>query len=182
MYGVGRNLIRKVIRKNKLKTLLRRVLVIGIGNEDCGDDGVGNYVCQIFRKKNIPGVKVVLARGNGFSLMEEWNGFDHVIAIDAVSSGAEPGHIFQLDVTHTPLPTRFFRCSTHDMGLAEAVEMARALGKLPVRFTVYGIEGARFDVGDGLSKAAKEAGTRVANKLVQEIRGNSLARRKIQHA
>src|SRR3954452_13627171 len=48
-----------------------------------------------------------------------------------------------------PIPRTMFNCSTHDLGVAEAIELARAFGKLPPRLIVYGIEGRDFDEGTG---------------------------------
>lgn len=159
-----------------------RVLVIGIGNEDCGDDGVGRFVCRKLAEKMLPQVTVMEHRGNGFSLMEAWEGYDWVIAVDAVSSGAQPGNIYHLESHNRPLPIDFFRCSTHDFGIAEAVEMARALGKLPARFTVYGVEGKNFNIGDGLSEGIENTVERVADQIAQEIQLSASARRKVHHA
>ena len=47
------------------------------------------------------------------------------------------------------LPAELFRASTHHFGLAEAVELARAVGQLPERLVVFGIEGASFGRGRG---------------------------------
>jgi hydrogenase maturation protease len=43
------------------------------------------------------------------------------------------------------------------VGLADAIELARALGRLPPRVTVYGIEGERFDTGAPLSDSVAGA-------------------------
>ena len=51
----------------------------------------------------------------------------------------------------------FGSSSTHALGLAEAIEIARSLGRLPTRVRVVGIEGARFDFGRGLSPEVEDA-------------------------
>jgi hydrogenase maturation protease len=57
------------------------------------------------------------------------------------------------------------RCSTHALGVAEAIELARALGRLPARLEVYAIEGARFTAGAGLSPAVEQAVGKLAASL-----------------
>ena len=52
----------------------------------------------------------------------------------------------------------FGASSTHALGLADAVELARSLGRLPQRVVVYGIEGAAFEFGNGLSAAGRGGG------------------------
>lgn len=55
-----------------------------------------------------------------------------------------------------PIPADSFHYSTHTVSVAEAVEMARVMGRLPDRLLIYGIEGADFGSGDGLSPRGRE--------------------------
>jgi hydrogenase maturation protease len=65
--------------------------------------------------------------------------------------------VHRLDAAAGPLPTELFAASTHHLGLADAVELARALGRLPERLVVVGIEGRSFDAGEGLSPDVEAA-------------------------
>jgi Ni,Fe-hydrogenase maturation factor len=69
-----------------------------------------------------------------------------------------------------PIPSRFFRCSTHVFSVAEAVELGRALNQLPPRLIVYGIEGKDFAAGVGLSAVVDRAADTVAARVLDEIR------------
>ena len=51
--------------------------------------------------------------------------------IDGVSSGAAPGTLHRFEVADEPLPAELFSSSTHALGVAEAVELARELDRLP---------------------------------------------------
>jgi hydrogenase maturation protease len=62
-----------------------------------------------------------------------------------------------------------FRASTHHFGLAEAVELARAVGKLPPKMVVFGIEAERLDLGEGLSPAVADAVDRAAVAVREEV-------------
>jgi hydrogenase maturation protease len=77
------------------------------------------------KRKNMAG------SGDGAALMEVWRGEETVIIIDAVKSGALPGTIRRFDARAQPIPKDAFRCSTHAFGVAEAIELARALARLP---------------------------------------------------
>ncbi len=63
--------------------------------------------------------------------------------------------------------------SSHGLGLAEAVELARALGQLPRSCVVYAIEGESFAVGAPLSPPVATAVADVAARLRVEIDGQS---------
>ncbi len=146
------------------------IVVIGVGNEYRGDDGVGIVVARRLRERFATGVTVLEESGEGAALIEAWQGAKCVILVDAVNSGAPPGTIHRLDAHASPLPAGFFHYSTHAFSVAEAVELACSLGQLPSHVTVYGIEGQNFDLGIGLSSAVEEAVTAVVEQAAGEVR------------
>lgn len=145
------------------------VLVIGVGNPYRRDDAVGLIVARTLREKNLDGVKVLEMSGEGAALIEAWQNAERVIVIDAVCSGAAPGTIFRFEAHRRSIPTRFFRYSTHNLGLAEAIELARSLGQLPKELIVYGIEGRDFTVGEGLSPEVAHAASQVLERILSEL-------------
>jgi hydrogenase maturation protease len=144
------------------------VLVIGLGNPLCGDDSVGRIVAAGVRKQ--PFIKVVESSGEGTSLIELWVGSGAVIIVDAIASDAETGMVHRFDASHQSLPVRFCGDSTHAFGLGEAVELARALNKLPRRLIVFGIEGKRFEVGSKVSAKVKRMVPGVVDRVLEEAR------------
>jgi hydrogenase maturation protease len=108
--------------------------------------------------------------GEGAALIAAWQGADRVILIDAVRSGAAPGTIFRVEAHREPIPTNFFHYSTHAFGVAEAIELARALNQLPQCLLMYGIEGKDFEAGEGLSPVVKEAVEEVVRLVLRELR------------
>jgi hydrogenase maturation protease len=89
------------------------------------------------------------------------------VVVDAAASGAPPGTIRRFDARAGRLPARLMRSSTHALGVPEAIELARALGRLPARVEVYAIEGARFTAGAELSPAVEQA----VGELAESLRG-----------
>lgn len=79
-----------------------------------------------------------------------------MILIDAATSGADPGTVIEIDAASSVLPAGMCH-STHALGPAEAVELARALGKLPSRITVLGIEGGDYSFAAGLTSEVERA-------------------------
>jgi len=112
---------------------------------------------------------VILHEGEPIDLLDRWEGAGEVIVVDAVSSGAPPGTIHRLDPLAEPIQTALSQGSTHALGLAEAIELARALGRLPHRLTVYGIEGERFTAGDELSAPVRAAVAELAGELAGQL-------------
>jgi len=94
--------------------------------------------------------------GEPVGLIEEWTGTDAVIVVDAVASGAPPGTIHRLDPLAEPIPAALSHGSTHAFGLADTIELARELDRLPRQLEVLGIDGTRFTAGKEPVRAAVE--------------------------
>lgn len=145
------------------------ILVLGLGNAFRCDDGAGRVVARRLRDEGLPRVAVREASGEGTALMEAWSGADLVILVDAVQSGDAPGTIHRFDANRVSVPARFFHYSTHAFGVAEAVELARALNQLPPQLVLYGIEGMDFAAGERLSTEVSTAIDEVLARVRQEI-------------
>lgn len=145
-------------------------LVIGLGNQYRRDDAVGLIVARCLKEQAPEHVRVLEESGESTALMESWKGADTVILIDALDSGAKPGSLHRLDAHAQPIPTKFFHCSTHSFGAAEAIELARALGQLPPRLIVYGVEGKTFQAGLGLSPEVEKAAQKAVERVLADLR------------
>lgn len=146
-----------------------QTLIIGIGNPYRRDDGIGHAVIRELACLELENVCLCEHSGEGSSLMEMWEGYDRVILVDAVLSGAEPGTIYRLEAHHQPIPASFFHYSTHAFSLAEAVELSRALGTLPEEMIIYGVEGADFGYGEGLSPQVEAALEALVRQIAADL-------------
>lgn len=153
-----------------------RNLVIGLGNEHRGDDAIGIVIASRLEGRAANRFNVVRRVSDGLSLIEAWEGADTVIIIDAASSGAAPGTIHRMDAGAEPLGGDFFRYSTHAFGVVEAIELARALGRLPSRVVVYGIEGKSFEAGNEVSPILQKASREVEEMVLADLAVDGYAR------
>jgi hydrogenase maturation protease len=145
------------------------VLVVGLGNELRGDDGLGLAIARRLREQ--AGLEVRELSGEPVDLLEGWLGFDAVVLVDAMRSGARSGEIVRFDAGNTPLPETLRGCaSTHAIGLAETIELGRALDRLPSQLIVYGVEGRRFNPGDPISDELVEIIPELAERVAAEAR------------
>jgi hydrogenase maturation protease len=134
----------------------REAIVIGVGTTSRSDDGIGAEVAARVRALSLRNVAVVESAADP-ELMGVWTPADEVVLIDAVVSGATPGTVICRDVTAQPLPAAWFALSSHHVGVAETIELARALGRLPSRLVVVGVEAGSLAVGFGLTPAVAAA-------------------------
>ena len=149
------------------------VLVAAIGNPDRGDDGFGPAAARRLRARVVPGVEIIERRADLLALIEDWSGFPFVVIVDAMASIGEPGRIHRVDLTDNPLPLSFAHRSSHGLGVAETVELARSLGRLPERLVAYLVEGEQFEPGASLSPMVARAVEQVSEQIVTELSAKS---------
>jgi hydrogenase maturation protease len=142
--------------------------IIGIGNPDRGDDAAGLEAAERLRIIGPPGIPVTELEGDQIRLPDVWDLDATVILIDATCSGALPGTVTRFDASR-PLSHQFTHRGSHTFSLADVIELARALGRLPRNVYGYGIEGASFAVGEPLSPPAEDGVTKVVSELLAEL-------------
>ena len=155
-------------------------VVIGVGNSFRRDDGAAEAVTArvsaALPERLRDTVRVVSVNGESSALVELWDGVDLAVVVDAVHGASAPGvvhHVELSPVTDSEAlgVLRAPRLSSHGAGVAEAVALGAELGRVPQRLVVYGIEGADFGEGPGLSAAVEAAVDAVAKRVIDEVGG-----------
>ena len=127
-------------------------LIIGVGNPLRCDDGAGPAVARCLLQQELPStVRVIEHHGEGAALIDAWQAYQRVVLVDATRSEAVVGSVQRFDAARVELPKGLFHYSSHLFGVAEAVELARSLSRLPDELIIYGIEGVEFAYGEALS-------------------------------
>ena len=148
------------------------ILLIGVGNPMRGDDAAGLRAAKLIRERNHPSFRVIEHDGECASLMEAWTGAQTVIVVDAAWSDSPSGTIHRFDATQQLLPGRLFQRSTHAFGLHEAVELSRALNRLPPQLIIYGICVKSLEIGASLSDEVEKS----VRQVVERVLGEPLVR------
>ena len=152
----------------------RTGLVIGLGQPDRGDDAVGPEVARHVATLAVPHVRVV-EHEDPTDLLDAWEGHDTVVLVDAVSSGAVPGTLHVLDAGAAGVVVggaawrATGRGGTHGWGIGEVVALARALGRLPQRLVILGVEAEQFDHGAPLSAPVRDAVPQAAAAVLSAL-------------
>jgi len=146
------------------------IRVIGVGNPERGDDGAGREVARRLAARKPCGLDVCESDGEGAALLASWEGADRVILVDACRGSGHPGRIRAVDVDDAESLARLQTVSTHSFGVAAAVGLARALGRLPSDLVIYAIEGRDFQVGRGLTPEVDRAADAVVALVVHRCR------------
>lgn len=129
---------------------------------------MGPVLVRRMREAGLPdGLHCIDAGTRGIDVAYEMRGADEVILVDACRSGSEPGTLFAVSgdvVEKLPPPSGI---NLHAFRWDHAIAFGRWLLKdeYPKCVTAYLIDGARFEVGEGLSPEVDQAVSQLAARL-----------------
>ena len=132
------------------------VVVFGLGNPDRGDDAVGPAVAGRVADRHLPGLRVV-SPAEPVDLLDDGAAAELFVVVDAVRTGKRPGALMVRDADREPLPEWDGSGGTHALGLDAAVELLRALGRMPRKLVLIGVEADTFETGAPLSPLVRQA-------------------------
>lgn len=140
--------------------------ILCCGNRHRGDDAAGLLVADRLRAW---GIAAEILDGEATEIMEAWDGADSVVLVDAVVTGKRPGSVHAWDGRNLRAYSNS-SASSHGLGVGEAIELARALGRLPSKIWIFGIEGRQFTAGAGVSPEV-EAAVEVVARAIAHLAG-----------
>ena len=142
---------------------MSRVRILGVGSP-AGDDQAGWLVVDALQGAGLDACKLDRPGANLVSLLA---GVDHVIVIDAMQGGGAPGEIRRFERNDWRAYGRGL--SSHGFGVLDALSLAEALGCLPKRLELYGIEIASADPGAGPGPEVRAAVEGLAQRIVASL-------------
>ena len=150
-----------------------KTLVLGIGNDILGDDGVGIHVARaVARKISAKEARVEETGAGGLSLLELIKGHERLIIADAIlTDNIEVGKIHRL--TLKDLAKTNNSITPHDAALATTLEIGNSLfpGEMPREVVVYGVQTSNVEQFSGkMTPAVKAAVPEVVRLILAEIK------------
>jgi hydrogenase maturation protease len=145
-----------------------KVLVLGLGNELLKDDGVGVHIVRAIQKE--PSIEGVIVVEVGSAILHAQHLLEqaaHVIAIDAVRAGDEPGALYCFDIDQAQLDRP---ASLHELGIVGLSRLIPEYNRPQI--TILGIEPKRIDYGMQLSTVVQASVFRaveVVRKMIINI-------------
>ena len=129
------------------------VLVLGVGNTLMRDDGTGVRLMESVAalQPPLPAVEYIDAGTLSFLLLPMIERCDALLVLDAAHLGAESGAIRSFEGPAMDEFLRTARCSVHEVGVRDLLDIARLTGDLPERRAFVGIQPLDVDWGDDLS-------------------------------
>lgn len=132
------------------------IRVIALGTALRGDDGFALALAERACAGD-PRVELILAGRPGLGLLDLLDTSSPVVLLDVVVSGAEPGTLHRCPLAELPERVRaLVDVSSHGQGPAEALSLARALGRELPPGEFVGVEASRFELGQASALALTE--------------------------
>jgi hydrogenase maturation protease len=148
---------------------MSRIVVIGVGNQNRRDDGVGPAVVRMLRRRALPGVVLEESDGEPTRLLDLWAIASLAVVVDAVrAESPRPGRVRRRILRH-PSVRGIGTVSSHGMDLGDAVALGEALDRLPATLLLYAVEAADTSFGEGLSPKVAAAADELADEIATEL-------------
>jgi hydrogenase maturation protease len=159
------------LRDDLRRSLTGRVCLMGIGNPDRGDDGLGVQLAEAVRAAGYPGVIVAERTPEQWIAETVRGGWQTVVLLDAVEMGSPAGTVVLLDARE--IAARFPQVSTHKLSLGTIARLIEAEGAM--RVCLLGVQPACLGHAAGLSDPVRTT-LEILRTLLVEIlpAGNEL--------
>lgn len=149
---------------------VRRVLLLGLGNVLCGDDGLGVIALERLRRDFEWPDAVALVDGGtqGLALLDLLEEAAEVWILDAVAADAPPGEFVAIEGDDVE-PALRERLSPHQIGVADLLDAMHWRGTVPGRLRVLGLVPESLELRIGLSPAVERGLPRLLDAAVREL-------------
>ncbi|HUJ26542.1 MAG TPA: hydrogenase maturation protease [Myxococcales bacterium] len=150
---------------------MTRICLMGVGNVLMGDDALGPYVLkQIEAGWELPRNVTVFDAGTpGLDLTLFLDGFDALVAVDALKAKGEPGTIKsygRIGLVSGALP---IVTSPHEPSLREALMRLDMIGRCPKDVVLIGAIPQGSETGTGLSEPVQRAIPEIVAQVLREL-------------
>ncbi len=147
----------------------RPLLILGLGNVLCGDDGLGVAAVERLRRSyELPESVRALDGGTlGLTLLTQFQETDDAILVDAVRTDEPPGTAIRLEGSSVAPAVRE-RLSVHQVGVADLLDALRWLDALPRRLVLLGLVPRTLELGLGRSSEVEAALDGLVEEIAQE--------------
>lgn len=146
-----------------------RLVVLGLGNVLCGDDGLGVVaVASLRRRYEIPDSVEVLDGGTlGLALLSQIQESDDVILVDAIRADGSPGELVRLEGDEVAPAVRD-RLSVHQVGVADLLDALRWVDAYPRRLILLGLIPETLELRLSRSSSVEAEIPRLVEGIVKE--------------
>jgi hydrogenase maturation protease len=131
-----------------------QTLILGIGNELLGDEGVGVHAARLLRKEKLPKqIKIVEVGTAILEALPDLEQADRVIILDAMKDDQPPGTVYKISLDHCSGASCI--ASMHGFDIFRVMALAGRSTPPPVM--VFGVEPQKIDWSLELSTSVTDS-------------------------
>ncbi len=135
------------------------ILVLGLGNPILSDDAIGLHVVEALHKRGLEGVDARECFSD-LDIFEGLTSYDHVIFVDAVESGGEPGTVYKVSLSDIAP-----KLSTHNFDL-NLIRYIESMGDNKSQVTVLAVEAGDIQtISEKCTPEVEEAISKILNTV-----------------
>ncbi len=149
---------------------MSRQLVLGLGNDLLGDDGVGLWLVDALRARPaLAGFDFETSEGAGLALLELLDGYERAVIVDCVAEeNGCPGRVQRLSAEE--FETRSVDLSSHYAGLPQVLALGRRLGLAMPKVDVIAVSVQDpYRIGTGFSPELEERLPAIADAVERAL-------------
>ncbi len=146
------------------------VVVLGLGNVLCTDDGAGVAAVHLLMRRYdmADGVRCLDGGTLGLSLLPQLEGAESLVLVDAVCADAPPGTLVRLEGDEVG-PAAYARLSPHQIGVSDLLDGARLLGRYPTNVVLLGVVPDSIELGVERTPDVEAALPALVDLVVREL-------------
>ena len=157
--------------KEKANRAHHRVLIVGIGNQLLGDEGVGLHIIDKLSQITLPPYVDIIDCGcDLYNVVSYLNRAQKVIIVDAICAEGKPGDIYRFDYSELKAAQAKIS-SVHQLGGVDVLDLLMLVYPClnNCEITMIGIEPKTIKLGTNLSKEAIESMANVIRLVLKEL-------------
>jgi len=145
------------------------LLVLGLGNTICSDDGLGIAAIERLRRdyEAPEGARVLDGGTLGLALLPELEIAEQAILVDAVRDDLPAGSFVRLEGEEVA-PAVAARLSPHQIGVADLLEAAHWVERYPRTVVLLGLVPGSIELGVERSASVEAGLSRLVDAVVEE--------------
>lgn len=118
-----------------------KTIVVGIGNPNFKDDGVGLKIAEQLEGM----VDTVMLLNISFQIIDSILGYDRAVIVDGVKAGGEPGTILEFTTDYW---NNIYASGTHNFSIFEILRIGYSLfpDEMPKEIKIIGVEVEDVDI------------------------------------
>ena len=146
------------------------IIVLGIGNILCSDEGIGVKTIYELQKRDFDErIEIVDGGCDGLSLLRYVEAADYLLVVDAINADEDPGTIIELHDDEIPdFPG--IRLSPHQGSFQELLSLARLRDRMPKKVIMLGVQPESLDWAGDLTETIASKMPILVNRAEEIIR------------